>query len=112
MRKLIVLALGVSLAACSDGMHGVFAGIYISSFEASSFVRCGSRESWWLTDESHTLFRQLPQPEPPDYTTSAFIRVRAQVSSRGEYGHLGGSPREITVLEVLEVSADTTAKCR
>jgi hypothetical protein len=107
---LITVAAGCS--SVDDPRDGSFGGVYISAFETSSFRPCGSADSWWLTDASGALFNQLPSANSPPFLRVAFVRVEGQRSGRGQYGHLGAYPFELTVSAVLEVAADTTGKCR
>jgi hypothetical protein len=91
--------------------HGEFRGIYVTAFEASAFRECRGREYWWLSGELGRIFDVLPPEGPPAWSGSAYVHVRGTRSKRGRYGHAGGSPYELVVSEVLDVSADTLGAC-
>jgi hypothetical protein len=69
-------------------------------------------ESWWLSGDLRPIFDVLPPEGPPTWSSAAYVHVRGTRSKRGRHGHAGGSPYELVVTEVLDVSVDTLGKCR
>jgi hypothetical protein len=106
-------AAALALAACgpsSGDRTGRFEGYYLSSFEVSSFVPCGSdrRPGYgagvWLTwAESVTA---------PGLTAApVFVRVEGTLHTgdRAGYGHLAAYSGELTVSRVLTI--DRAGRC-
>jgi hypothetical protein len=90
-----------ALAAARPGMEPErLSGHYTVQFEEQSFQRCGSGEKWWVSDPGPLLarYRELVKG---DYGT-VYVTVRAEVSGRGMFGHLGMFPRTIAVREVVQ----------
>jgi hypothetical protein len=108
------LALTV-LGACDRStapIDGDFRGIYFVAWETSVFRGCFARESWWMSGELGPIFDALPAESQPPWEAAAYVHVRGTRSTRGRYGHAGCCPYELVVREVLDVSADTSGKCR
>lgn len=84
------------------------AGHYRFGFEVEAFRPCGSSEDWWVTtaDELRSRAERLSGTSRPVYAV-----VRARVSPRGEYGHLGQYPRQVSVVEVLEMRPARSSDC-
>lgn len=77
----------------------VYRGIYQQGFEVSSFSPCGSSERWWLEG----VGGRLPEGE-------SFVVIRARVSTRGAYGHMGGYTRRAMLTRVI--SANRSGRCQ
>ncbi len=89
-----------------------FEGYYVYSYETSLFVPCddsnpaGFGEGYWLigTTEFNDQYSSLSESNP------VYVRFKGALSSAGVYIHNGSSyKQEITVTELLEMSADN--KC-
>ena len=78
--------------------EGAFAGVYASGFESSLSVPQGTKEMWWLNGDvpCEVAPSSLRAPRPV-----LFIQVRASLSEKGSFGHLGKYGREITPSEFL-----------
>jgi hypothetical protein len=85
-------------------------GHYTVQWEEQSFRPCGSSEKWWVSDPGPLMgrYRELVSG---DYGT-VFVTVRAEVTDRGRFGHLGMFPRAAAVREVVRASAAGEADCR
>lgn len=89
----------VSCSGQTERQHeGTFSGVYRSAFEASLFVPKGTKEMWWLKGN-------VPCEGPPSSIRAPgpllFVEVRASLSGKGSFGHLGRYVREITPSEFL-----------
>lgn len=98
----------------------VLEGYYASGFEQSRFTPCASvynQESWWLSADSasweqlHDSTHRVGKQERAHTGFRAFVRVRATITSKGQYGHLGGYDRKIYVHEVLEAEPAQSGQC-
>jgi len=114
MRKAIArvaaAATVAGVAAAGRGMEPRrLTGHYTVHFEEQSFQRCGSGEKWWVSDPGPLLarYRELVQG---DYGT-VYVTVRAEVSDRGQFGHLGMFPRTIAVRGVVQARAAGSGDC-
>jgi len=119
---LVILALLLATLACQalfpgGAESGEFEGYYASGFEVSSFVPCGMSEDasygtgYWLTGtaEFNDQYRALVQSSGHDPISGyqpVFVRFSGELSPPGSYGHLGVYEREVTVIELLEMSLD------
>ena len=104
------LVLAVGVAAAPRGEPLVLTGHYTVRWEEQSFTRCNGGEKWWVSDPGPLLarYRELVKG---DYGT-VFVTVRADVTDRGMFGHLGMYPRAIAVREVLRASEAGDRDCR
>ena len=96
---LLALFLLLSCSGRTEWPHeGTFSGVYRSGFEASLFVPKGTKEMWWLKGD-------VPcEPTPSSIQAPGpllFVEVRASLSDRGSFGHLGRYIREISPREFL-----------
>lgn len=73
----------------------------------SSFRPCGSRESWWL--KSQGFSRSVEELEQRYHEMVEhpyeliYVRVRGEVSRKGQYGPLGSYQRVLYIEEVLDI---------
>jgi hypothetical protein len=105
------LAAVALLGAAARGMEPQrLTGHYTVQWEEQSFQPCGSSEKWWVSDPGPLLprYRELVKG---DYGT-VFVTVRAEVTGRGMFGHLGMFPRAAAVREVVRASPASDGDCR
>lgn len=99
------------LSAAGPGMEPErLQGHYTVQWEEQSFRPCGSNEKWWVSDPGPLLprYRELVKG---DYGT-VFVTVRAEVTGRGQFGHLGMFPRATAVREVIDARPAAEGDCR
>lgn len=105
------LAMAVGLAARAPrGEPRQVTGHYTIRWEEQSFTPCGGSERWWVSDPGPMMarWRELVKG---DYGT-AFVTVRAEVTDRGMFGHLGMFPRAIAIREVVQAREAGQDDCR
>ncbi len=90
-------------------------GHMVIGFEVASFVPCalgddpGDGQGYWLSaDPGVQLYDAYHAATGDDYTP-AYVHLRGRLSPEGEYGHLGGYTRELTVTEIIEINV--TGQC-
>ena len=111
MLALPALAVAAGLAAARPaGEPRELRGHYTVRWEEQSFTPCGGGERWWVSDPGPLMqrYRELVQGE---YGT-VYVRVRAEVTGRGMFGHLGMYPRAIAVREVVSARQAGQDDCR
>jgi hypothetical protein len=113
----LLLGLSVALAsgcavwdrATDPAGTRTFRGRYVSAFETSAFLECGSTADgnyWWVEFTSSAVHPVLDSavaahPEVrPDTKIELFLEVDATLSPLGQYGHLGDSSRQLTILTI------------
>lgn len=105
-----VCAVTAALTGCSAGSSPgtrQYEGYYLSSFELSSFVPCGSGRrpgagaGLWLTWEE-------PGTAPGLTGSPVFVRVEGTLhtENRSGYGHLSAYSGELTVHRLLSIDRD------
>jgi hypothetical protein len=105
------IAAAALLGAAHRGMEPQrLTGHYTVQWEEQSFQPCGSSEKWWVSDPGPLMarYRELVKG---DYGT-VFVTVRADVTDRGSFGHLGMFPRAAAVREVVQASLAADGDCR
>jgi hypothetical protein len=104
------LAVAAGFAPRLPGEPRELRGHYTVRWEEQSFTPCGGGERWWVSDPGPLMqrYRELVQGE---YGT-VYVRVRAEVSGRGMFGHLGMYPRAIAVREVVSARQAGQDDCR
>ena len=111
IRAVPLLAAVALLGAAGRGMEPQrLTGHYTVQWEEQSFRPCGSNEKWWVSDPGPLLprYRELVKG---DYGT-VFVTVRAEVTGRGHFGHLGMFPRATAVREVIDARPAAEGDCR
>jgi hypothetical protein len=115
-RATVFLLLSATLCACSSQLPSDGStpfegkGCFVSGFEANSFVQDPPRntEFWHVSKASdQRFFEQFAELASGRLTKagrfSVSVRIRGTLSKVGHYGHLSGSPREITVSSFSEM---------
>ena len=111
MKKAMCIV-AVLLAASTHGMEPRrLTGHYTVRWEEQSFQPCGSSEKWWVSDPGPLMARYRELVKDGDYGT-VFVTVRAEVTERGSFGHLGMFPRATAVREVIRAAPAGDGDCR
>lgn len=84
-------------------------GHYVVGWEEQSFQPCGSGERWWVADPG-PLMARYRQVVKGNFGV-LFVTVRAEVSERGSWGHLGMFPRMMAVRQVEAARAPADDDC-
>jgi len=109
-KKLFVLFLILSFALASCNIKStqkvkIYKGYYWYNFEESRFSRLCRTELWWMTESMDEvipfILKHINNPKTQKSVLPIYLEVKAKVSSKGKWGHLGSYSREITVIEVL-----------
>ncbi|MEL6616720.1 MAG: hypothetical protein AAFQ43_13340, partial [Bacteroidota bacterium] len=111
-----------AIRPCVDASHEIarsgatpaqaWDGYYVGGFETSSFRACGeSGDAWWLTPndafvERYNEIRQAHTAPSGGRQFGPHVRVQFEGirSEPGSHGHLGASPYEIMVTELVEMT--------
>lgn len=114
MRILTATILIPVLAACASARGAMYephtlTGIYRHGWEVQSFRPCGSLEKWWVGDAADLRPRAERAGFDPD--GPLLIEVRASLSERGRFGHMGAYSRQIGVQEVVRVQQASGDRC-
>lgn len=107
-------ALGLVLVAGALAPAGEprrLSGHYTVQWEEQSFTPCGGGEKWWVSDPGPLMGRYREVIKDRDYGT-VYVTVRAEVTDRGMFGHLGMFPRAMAVREVIDARAAGDRDCR
>jgi len=85
-------------------------GHMVIGFEVASFVPCGTGDApgdsqgYWLSaDPGVQLYEAYLAAVGEEYTP-AYLHVLGRLSPPGEYGHLGGYTRELTITEIIALN--------
>jgi len=78
-------------------------GYYTVGWEEQSFRPCNSRERWWVSNPGPMMqsYRELVEG---DWGT-IFVTVRVDLTTEGQWGHLGGYRRAMAVTELVDARA-------
>ena len=112
VRAVLAVAAAALLGAGGRGMEPErLTGHYTVQWEEQSFQPCGSREKWWVSDPGPLLarYRELVRG---DHWGTVYVTVRAEVTGRGSFGHLGMFPRAMAVREVVRADSAGSGDCR
>ena len=108
-----------------EGRAGEFSGHYTFGRQTSRFELCPDsgasinqgRTAAWVEFDSAAVHQlrggppAWPKPRPGDFAPTYFVRWRGRLSGEGSFGHLGASPHELVVTEILEVRAPAPDDC-
>lgn len=119
MHGIIALAwLGVCMFAAVGRFleSGIWEGYVIFGRGGSSFTPCNSKETWWVKSKG---FSQTAEKLQENYAHIAqkpyeqvYVRLRGDVSRKGQYGRLGSYQRVLYVEEVLDIRPKTDHDCK
>lgn len=110
--KNVILFILLLIASGSLSAQEVYKGLYVSSFERSDFMPCGSNEHWWLQGSVYSEIEEFIKenslrsndgdwyPNIPVY-----IEVVGKKSGKGEWGHMGAYQYEFNTTELVDISA-------
>lgn len=75
-------------------------GYYTVGWEEQSFTPCGSRQKWWVNNPGPMMgpYRDLVEG---DWGT-IFVTVRVDLTTEGQWGHMGGYRRGMAVTELVD----------
>jgi hypothetical protein len=111
VRAVLAVAAAALMGGAGRGMEPErLTGHYTVQWEEQSFQPCGSREKWWVSDPGPLLARYRGLVKG-DYGT-VYVTVRAEVTGRGSFGHLGMFPRAMAVREVVQADSAGSGDCR
>ena len=95
--------------------NGIWDGHVTFGRGSSSFTPCGTKETWWVKNKGYT---KTADNLKGDYMAIAekpyeqvYVRVRGEVSRKGQYGRLGSYQRVLYVKEVLDIRARREGDC-
>ena len=92
-----------SASAASRPDERVISGYYTIGWEEQSFQPCGERGKWWVNNPG-PMMRAYGDLVEGDWGT-IFVTVRVDLTTEGNWGHLGGYRRAIAVTELLDARA-------
>jgi len=105
-----------TLAAVGRALEsGTWEGYITFGRGSSSFSPCKSRETWWvkdkgysrMTDSLHTQYTEIAE-KPYE---QVYLRLRGEVSRKGQYGPLGSYQRVVYIEEILDMHSKTEDDC-
>ena len=112
--KVLALPALVVAAAAAARMPGgeprELRGHYTVRWEEQSFTPCGQRERWWVSDPG-PLMERYREVVKGEYGT-VYVRMRAEVTGRGLFGHLGMYPRAVAIRQVVLAREAGSDDCR
>jgi hypothetical protein len=112
-----IVEVGVSRTSgnWTESVELFYSGRLNLGFERNWFTPCGTDEKWEMVggfEEVKAFISTHPNVKCPDNSDAGmYMSVRGTLSAPGPYGHMGGSSRELTVIEVLEVREYRAADC-
>jgi hypothetical protein len=82
-----------------------YAGCFTCCFESGFFYAFSSpkNESWFVVDAPTELWQKLKSLPKHGKDVDAFLRVRAHLGPKGQFGHMGGGTHEMYISEILEL---------
>ena len=109
LRSLLLLPLVSLLPFAADAPEErLVSGYYTVGWEEQSFTPCGSRQKWWVNNPGPMMgpYRDLVEG---DWGT-IFVTVRVELTTEGQWGHLGGYRRALAVTELLDARAPSAER--
>lgn len=104
LRSLLLPLLSLfSASGTPDSEERVVSGYYTVAWEEQSFQPCGQRAKWWVNNPGPMMGAWADLVEG-DWGT-IFVTVRVDLTTEGNWGHLGGYPRAMAVTELLDARA-------
>lgn len=104
LRSLLLPLLSlVSSSAGAKADERVVSGYYTVAWEEQSFTPCGERAKWWVSNPGPMMGAYADLVEG-DWGT-IFVTVRVDLTTEGNWGHLGGYRRALAVTELIDARA-------
>jgi hypothetical protein len=111
----LIAAATLALASQTDAEAADFAGLYINGFETSDFISCNGPtkgERLWRAGygarEAEVIARWRKGRGPQAFPF-LWIEFSGHLSRRGEWGHLGLYPHQVSVVSLKAVRVATDA---
>lgn len=98
-----LLSLFSSSGGAPASEERVVSGYYTVAWEEQSFRPCGERGKWWVNNPGPMMGAYADLVEG-DWGT-IFVTVRVDLTTEGNWGHLGGYRRALAVTELLDARA-------
>lgn len=106
--SVFLLILSVALASCNiknKNQVKKYKGYYWYGSEQTRFSRMCRNDRWWmrknLKEVTNLIMKNINNPDTQKSVLPIYIEVEGKLSSKGEWGHLGGSSRILEVSKVL-----------
>jgi hypothetical protein len=101
LRSLLLPLLSLfSSSAAPKPDERVVSGYYTIAWEEQSFRPCGEQGKWWVNNPG-PMMRAYGDLVEGDWGT-IFVTVRVDLTTEGNWGHMGGYRRAIAVTELLD----------
>ncbi|MEP1871441.1 MAG: hypothetical protein ABJJ44_18075 [Paraglaciecola sp.] len=84
------------------------------AFEGRGFTLCGQQETWWVSSNNGDIGKNLYLAlalEGKSKLSVAYIDADMEISTQGNFGHLGMSSREVTLVNIHEISTEIPKGC-
>lgn len=111
----MALSVLMSMAVGRSLESGIWEGLVTFGRAGSSFRPCGSREIWWVKSQGLSRTAEELETRYADYVAQpyepVYVRIKGDVSRKGQYGPLGSYQRVLYVEEVLEIRAASERDC-
>jgi hypothetical protein len=80
-----------------------YVGCFNFDFESSFFIPIPTRngERWHVTSAPDELFKTVDSFTP--HAGTLYLKVIAEVGSRGRFGYMGSATRELTIHKIVEL---------
>jgi hypothetical protein len=89
----------------------VLEGFIYFGFEQREFHVLETLEKYWIKempDSVYTIYRELHSQLPEGENRYAiYVKVEADISEEGHFGHFGGYKREVILIDVIEIRLST-----
>ena len=92
-----------SSSAAPRSDERVVSGYYTQAWEEQSFQACGERGKWWVNNPG-PMMRAYADLVEGDWGT-IFVTVKVDVTTEGNWGHMGGYRRAVAVTELIDARA-------
>jgi hypothetical protein len=83
------------------------------AFEGRGFTSCGKQEICWVSSDKGDIGKNLHLAlvgKSPPFTV--YIDAEMEISSKGSFCHLGMSKREVTLVNIHDISNEIPKGCK